>query len=629
MAEGPRDGYYHPERSWSLEGFLADLTHAEVIEMLESRRTTFAALHEQMRIDELFLLACAVIDTFGVNAIADYLSNFPDGFPIKVPSLLVDAVERQVNLLLVGETPIVDVLLPPNLHIGPDKEQRMRDDRDELKRILRALLSYIESYSAESPLRPAAFHLIALGMCVIAYPISRDRWPEHPFKVRGTPAAGQPYLTKAPRNPKEEQRLKRWERSRLGALPFDVHAVHPMTAFFDPYNEPMEDMIEEQYVDAAAFAKRYPQLELSPRGSGTNDSKLVIYCSADWWGMWLDGIPFLKGKNVNEDGMAENTTGVLWYKMAYGGHGYLSHKREWVYRIQGLVRGARDEMRSLITDFNAQEHLKSNYLFPPVDILVTGDEGVEEAERYHQGVASKWIHTDAAKIIREEIRQFPQGFFTMESLTRGLFEGHTGSNVLGGNWEGQETLGGIQSRQGLAKGGVRSPKQSMEQALQGMLSDMVYMQTLPELGEPLWLPTVKGYETLKPDRIPPATRFVVELSPPTPEDRQRQLQADLLRVEAGTLSQRTVMERDPDIEDVDEEMVRVDSDRVMRQGDTLKLVSEAATQKFQAWVAGQKNGAAEVGPEMAEPEPAAPTATVTRPPQIGTASVPPPTLAGG
>ena len=609
---------------------MADLTYDQVVEMLESRRTTFGPLHEQMRIDELFFLACALIDTYGTNAIADYLSNFPDGFPIKVPSLMVDAVERQVNLLLVGETPIVDVLLPPNLHIGPDKEQRMRDDRDELRRILRALLSYIESYSAESPFRPAAMHLIALGMCVIAYPISRDRWPEHPFKVRGTPEAGQPYLTRAPRNPKEEQRLKRWERSRLGALPFDVHAIHPMTAFFDPYNEPMEDMIEEQYVDAAAFAKRYPKLELSPRGNGSNNSILVTYCSDGWWGMWLDGQSLLKGKNVNEDGVAENTTGVLWYKMAYSGHGYLSHKREWVYRIQGLVRGARDELTAIISDFNAQSHAKLNYLFPPEEFVAKTDEAAEEAKTYRKGVGSTWVHGEDVTKVRQEILQIPNWFFSSESLTRGLFEGHTGSNVLGGNWEGQETLGGIQSRQGLAKGGVRAAKQSLEQALQGMLSDMVYMQTLPELGEPLWLPTVKGYEALKPDRIPPATRFVVEISPPTPDERQQQLQADLLRVEAGTLSQRTVMERDPDIEDVDEEMVRVDSDRVMRQGDTLKLVSEAATQKFQAWVSGQKNGVAEVGPAPPELQPAqtAPTTTVTRPPQNGTASVPPPTLAG-
>lgn len=610
---------------------MSDLKYTEIVDMLESRRTTFGSLHEQMRIDELFLLAASLIES-GSNAIEAYLSNFPKGFPLLVPSLVVDAVERQVNLLLVGETPNVKVLLPPDLHKGPAKEQRMRDDRDELERILRAFLAYIESYSAESPFRPAAMHLIALGMCVMAYPISRDRWPDHPFKVRGTPTDGMPYLTREPRNPKEMQRLKQWERSRLGALPFDVHPVHPMTAFPSPYVEPTDDMIEEQFVDAAAFVKRYPDLELAPRGTGTNDSKLVTYCSPDWWGMWLDTIPLLKGKNVNEDGVAENTTGVLWYKIAYSGHGYQSHKREWAYRVQGLVRAARDEVIAIISDFNAQNHAKLNYLFPPEEFKVASDTGAEEAKEWRQGVASTWLHGPDVERIRQEIRNIPQWFFNSESLTRGLFEGHTGSNVLGGNWEGSETASGILSRQGLAKGSIRAPKQSMEQAIQGMLSDMVYMHTLPELGEPLTVPTVKGYETLKPGRIPALTRMLVDLSPATPDERAQELKDSIARLETGTISQRTVIERDPEIEDKDEEMIRVDSDRVMRQGDTLTMIQEAAKQKFGAWLAQRGEGGPEVGPEAMgsqTPEPVTTAVNVAPPSQNGMAAEPPPGIAGG
>ena len=621
-------GAKSPKRTgFCLGGSMSDTKYegdSGITAMLQDRKTVFSELHTEMALDELFLLASSIL---GDQSILPYLMNFPEGFPAKIPSITMDAVMDWVDHLLTGETLHVRALMSPNLYQGEGKERRAKNDRDEVERILKALLARIESYSAESPLRPWALHTIALGLGVLGYPISRDQWPEHPFRVRGVAADDSPYgyNTREPRTPKEEDMLARWKRSRPGALPFDVHAVHPATFFFDPYHEPIENAIEEKKVNAAAFAKLYPHLELSPRGGG-NDSMLVTYCSPEFWGMWLDGIPLLKGKNVNEDGVAWNTTGVLWYKMAMSGHGYLSQESQWVYRIQGLVRAARDEIRAIISDFNIQEFYKTNYVFPGEDFLIRSPKGEAEADQYHKGIAAKWKHGEDVERIREEIRNIPQGFFSMESLTRSLLEGHTKARVLGGTFEGGETASGIISRQSLARGAIQSPKKSMEQALAGMLTDMVWMHS-QNLKEPLLIPTVNGYETLKPGRIPELTRLLVDLSPQTQEERTVELQDLLQRKGAHAASTQRILDADDKVEDKKQELINIDSDLLMTAEQTRNMALEEVGRRFTARIGNRSPATNGAAPEAAQaPSSVPPTA---QPPVPQATTAPPPVAPGG
>ena len=541
---------------------MADDTYAGVEEKLSDRESVFGELHADMRLDESMIIGGEVA-----------LRGFPGDFRAKVPPVAGDAVRRLRDQILVGEPADGHVRTPSPKHRGDDasKKQREKEDAEnvrELERWLRAELALIERNGHESPLMTVANHCIGLGLGVIAYPFVKGNLPKPPR-----------WHGRAPRDNRERQALQEYERKRRGAFPFDVYAVHPLTAFFDPYHTVIEDMIVKEEVLMGSYAGRFPHLNIPTKSFGSSGT-LVSYCSPEWYGYWLDGRPLLTGQGVNGDGCAPNPTGVLWYKMARSGFGFASGKAAWKDAIKGVIRDARPVILSLYTDYNVQEIMKLIYLFPPKNMLVKSEQGRQEAEDYRMGPGSVWLHGEDVVELPTDVTQIPQWAFQIQNLNTVTAEAHLGSRVLSGVDEGGNNASVLRTRVGLAEAPTRASKASIEAMASAMLSDMVYIQR-HKLEGPLSIPSSTGYVEFKTERITDDMIFEVDLTPLTPEEKAFRLDDGLKRLQVGAMSLITYLRLDPDIDDPEQERSEIDADTILKVGDVVKWASTEALRRVQ------------------------------------------------
>lgn len=552
---------------------MADLTHSEIKERLEDRRQVLASLHTQMAIDETFIVGSAVMND---ASLMQYLKGFPPGFLARIPPIAIDAVHRLRNQVIVGETPDV-ILKMPSSRRGEDKEERANEDKEEAERFLKAELAYIETVGTESPFLIAADHCFGLGLAVMAYPLVMDRLPKHPFKGRQA------------RNSREKTRMREYERQRRGAWPFDVHTVHPITAFFDVYHDPIEDMIIEQDILLGHYA-RFEHLGIGTAAYKTHGT-LVSYCSPQYYGYWLNDKPLLLAKDgANDEGIAPNTTGVLWYKMARAGWGFQTARNGWEYAIKGVIRDARALILSLITDYNVQEVMKLLYVWPEDEIEAKDEEGRAEVEERRRGPGALWVHGTKVRVIPSDGQQIPQWAFQVQNLNTGMAEAHLGSRVLSGVDE-DDTASGLRTRIGLAKAPTRTTQHALKRLASGLLSDIVYMQKY-ELGkESLMIPTSTGYASFEFSKLSDDAIIDIDFTPMTDEEKAFKLEDLVKRKQVGAASIKRIVYADPGIDDPEEEMIEIDADNIMAQGDLLKAASQEALRRFQERVSAPVPGA--------------------------------------
>ena len=548
---------------------MTDLKHSDVTAMLVDRHNVLDALHTQQAIDETFITGSAVL---GNADLMQYLRGFPDGFIARIPSISADAVQRLRNQIMVGETPDPKVLMSGS-HRGEKKKRKDREDQLELQRYLKAELEHLDAQSGM--FIEAADHILGLGMAVIAYPFLKSRVPANPFYSKRSG------LTRRPRNASEETKLLAYQRSRRGALPFAPKVVHPVCAFFDVYNTPIEDMITEEKVRLGELAPKYPHLAI-PTASYGAEGTLVSYCSAKWHGQWLNDKAVLTGKGVNEDGIAPNITGIMWYGMAKSGYGFPSAKG-FEHSIQGVIRGVRSAILSLITDYNVQEIMKLLYVWPEKDFTVTDGKGELEMDAYETGPNAIFVHGSSVRRNAVPAAQVPAWVFEVQNLNSSMMESHVGSRVLSGEDE-DDTASGLRTRLGLARAPTRITKRSLERMFAQMTMDMVWIQK-HEVGAPLCIPTAGGYEDFDASKIPDEARIDIDLTPATQEDISFQLDDLLKRKQAGAASTKRILETDPSVDDVEDELINIDADAIMAMGETLQTASAEANRRFQEKIA--------------------------------------------
>ena len=535
--------------------------------MAADRKQVFSRLHREWGYDEEILTASS---RFRDRSIMKYLDGFPPGFVAKVPSLAKDVVDVGVNQIMAGETPSVRILLPPDAHRDAAIAKKHSED---LARKCQALLWYVETFGTETPFRGMIQHALGLGLGVLAYPILWQRWPDHPLQLKSG-------KTREGRNAAERAKVEKWQRTRTG-LPIDVHAVHPRTALFDPDHDPIEDMIEEQLVSLGSFARDYPHLNL-PERSTQKTAKLVTYCSAEEYGIWLNEKPLLLPKDgANAEGIAENTTGVLWYKIARGGFGDRTYKGEWDYAIKGILRDGRDMILGHITNYNVMEAIRQVYGFPEDDISGETLEQAQDEAPTSRGPSARWLHSSKVKRNIPQTPPVPQVVF--QQLERqdeelGIHFGPYG-DALRGIYQA-ETASGLRTRISLGKSPYRAAKQSTEQAASAFLMDVFYY-VKKVLREPISFPGRDAIVTIRPDDIPDGARAVVDWAPPTPEEKGFELQDLLQKKEKDAASVRRILELDDDVDDVDEELANILADKTLAMPETLQMVSQMALADFQ------------------------------------------------
>ena len=544
-----------------------ETSYSDVRDCLEDRRSVLGPLHTQIAIDEMFIRGSAIL---GDSSLMQYLKGFPPGFIARIPSIGADAVQRLRNQIC-GEPPDVRVLRRGNRR-GEGRSEREREDQRALQEAIKAELAHLSSATTENPFITLADHAFGLGLAILYYPFDPANMPKHPFKLRtGT--------IRKPRDAKEERKLIEYERKRREARPFRFVPIHPVTAFWDAYCDPIEDIIFEEEFPLGTFAKKFPHLEIQSRSYGAT-AKLVTYWSATEYGYWLDGRPLLTKKDgANEDGIAPNRTGVLPVRMARAGFGFTTSKREPEYAIQGLIRGARPAILSLITDYNVQEVMKLLYVWPSEEFEVTGEQGQADLDAYARGPGSLWAHGTTVKRVSNDAQHGPpQWAFQIQNYNTGLAEAHMGSRVLSGMDE-DETAGGLRTRVGLARQPVRVTQQALEGMFSNAMMDILYIQK-HHMVQALVIPTANGWEEFDSKRIPDDARLAIDLTPNTPEDIAFQLDDLLKRKQQGAASTRRILELDPNVADVDDELAEIDSDTLMASGDLMKMAQEQAMNDY-------------------------------------------------
>lgn len=568
----------------------ADFGYRDINQWAAERRTALSRLAGEMEIDETFVDAAA---TWNTGRMESYLYGLPKGLRAKVPPLAKDAVDIAVNQVFVGESPEVRVMIPPKTYRDP---QKGREIRENLERKLQALLWYIETYTTETPLRSFTWDTLGLGQGVLWYPLSSDRWPADPFRLKDG-------RRREPKNAREREQERRWKSRRFRSLPWDVRSLHPRRVLFDTYNDPPEDVIVEEQVSLRKYAQRFPHVKATASGLQQNRAvPLLTYCSADWYGLWLDEQPLLtKKEGADEDGIAENTWGVLWAKFGRSGFGRQTYNGEWEYRIRGILRDVRDVIAMYVSAVNQVEAIRGAYAFPPMDISGPEHE-LAMLDRIVFGPAVIYKHSEQVRIKAMELPQVPPVVLQSIDMMQRFLEIHVGPEILRGVREGPETALGHEGRLSQAKAPLRPSRQSCQQGVAGMLMDMCQWVehheedrlTFPDIGE--------NIIELGPEDIPQVYRVTVNFAPPTSEEKARRQAERYQKMGNKVISRRHAMEWDDEIDDVEDELAEIYAETLLEQPALLEIVSQQASQQLRERL-GLPEGPAEAPEPIAAQEP--------------------------
>ena len=524
---------------------------------LALRRTQLSSLHQEMEHDDNFIHAAAV---WGDRAMVQYFRGLDPNGQLLMLSIADDVITTGLSQYVIGEHPSVEILLPRKAYTERPGDKRAREKHvRRLQDALEALLWQAETYSTETPVRTAGYHMLGLGLGVIGYPILWDRFPKHPMKSGY--GEGLPYRKpEAAWNALDRKHVSEFERRRAAALPLDFHAVHPRRVYFDIESDPPEDVIIQTNVLPGMYLQRYPHLEaVNSRGK---TARYTIYCSREHYGLWLNDQPLLTSKEgANADGFAKNRTGILWYRMARGGFGNQGFGNEWQYAIQGIVRGMRSLIVSKTIDYNVMGIMRQVYGIPPFKIKAeTIAEGTAAARRLHFGMGQVFIELPNELLSKIETPDVPAVVFQEMGETDRLIERHTWSDVMRGANPASETASGSSQRLSQGQASLATERSSLQNLLSGMLQDICHM-TKYEFREPLeLLSRDQGLVTLNPDDILDGMRIRVNSRPATPEEKMMDRRESIALIDARLRSRHTTLIQDPDVTDPEEELARIAAD---------------------------------------------------------------------
>ena len=491
----------------------------QVWQWLEERRSLLAKMHTQQRAAEEHYHWPMLQ---GKSAGALQLRGLPKDFIPKLPPLAKLGVDLGINIILPGDQPEIKVHLPDTAHRD---EALMQKHQEAIRTFLKAFFHQVYTLRMQTPVRDNGQKVIALGQAVVAYPFIKSRLGQHPLKMKNG-------SVREPRNPRERQAVLKWDRDRKAQMPWDVRSVHPTRVFFDLFHDPPRDYIEEQELSPKIAQSLYPDLAVEP-GSESSGVKRVIYCSDDWYGVWVDRVAVLPD---NMDGFVKNPRQRMWYRIAWSNWGDVSEFGEWEYMAKGMITDAIPLIQMYTVNLNLQEIAKSLGVFAQLKIAAI-DVAAAEAETKDWQVepAARWIY-DSSNIQNLEFMQYPglnPVVFQEQPLINALLELWFGPDILRGRHT-TDTASGLRTRMSKAQAVYRPPKASLEQMWAAVAMDILW-SIKEEIGEEVWIPALGGAISLKPEQIPDGTYISINLTPPSEEEKAFKLQEGLSRMEAGTL----------------------------------------------------------------------------------------------
>jgi hypothetical protein len=560
-------------------------SYEDIKAMLEERRSRYSTLHGEMEIDQDWIYAAA---TNASNLLAPYISGFPKGFRMKILPLAEMGVNVATDAIMIGERPSVTVAFPTDLHKSKAAEKQHKND---IKEWCEGFLEQADTRAIESPFRDVVKKGFGLGAGHLSYAIQWDAIPKPPKEKKNTR--------------KGKKAWAEYEHERAYCFPFDVKSIHPLSLFPDPNNDPPLDYIEETEVDLRSICQKYPHLldqkpewaqKLRPSASeagASNAVKRVTYVSKKYFAQYIDDVPLLI-EGADEDGVADNPSGYLWIRTAYSGFGEQDDKGRLEYRVRGIVRSARDSMAAIIADFNDTEVMRNIIAFPP---LIFGHEDEAKAQQYRDefryGPAESLVTDGRLQLSLPPQPDVPQAVFQNAEIANQILQLLYGPDIQRGVHR-EDTAAGQRTRLRQAQMPYQTMKVAMEQAIAGMLTDIL-CAIRDEFDGPVtvWKKLKNGRNlalTLDPKRIPAKFHISIDLSPPTEEERDYLSKKGLELLERGLISEERYMTEfaDANIEDPEAEMIERDAEMIIKLGPVQEWLANSAIEKTQQRLAAEQ-----------------------------------------
>lgn len=545
-------------------------TRDEILAMRDDRKSIYAKYHAELEMDEDFDRWSSTKE--GRAIAMKYLEGFPKGYVPKVLPLATLGVESGLNSIFVGETPLVDIDMPQGSH---RKDEREREHEEEIENWCRAWMHRVDTMQMSSVFRDLLRKQIVCGMGVLYYPPQWDLYPDPPDKSKHL----------------DKDAWERYEREKANCFPWSgIRSVHPRNCYPDPDNDLPQDLIIEEDVSLAAMLKAYPHLKENPKFTGRaagrltgseRTSKRLIYCSASYYAVFIDEIPALTEKEdgANKEGVAPNPTRRPWFRVVDGGFGDADHRGRPEYRFKGRIRDTRDIIIRLMTDINIIERVRMFAAFPP--LLVRGQmpdasDADKVAKQYTYGPGIVQAIPPGITFEKPPVHEVPPDVFRDLQESKSQYQMAYGVDPLTGQYR-DEPASGLRTRLAQARAPYRTPKRNAEQAIAGMLEDILLGQ-LPELDGPVLV------ESLKLSRpVPDGIVIHVDLSPPTEEELQARREVAKQLLELG-VSHRTVLSEQLDIDDPKAEMVQRAIEDIGKQGPIIESIVRTVIGQYQRFL---------------------------------------------
>ena len=562
-------------------------TQADVFAWKEQRKRVLGPMHDRMRVADEWLHADEQ-----PSPIVKYINRgVPAGHNWSVFPYAWTVLNRGVNQVHTAEVPQVTYELPAEYK---RRYKNAADDEKACQQALQSIIYRAVTGSTENPFLDGLHQQLGLGQGCLSYHFDYDRLPKRPDHAKGTP--------------EEEEAWETWERLRAEVLPWRIESLHPTWVLPDIHNDPPQDFIIERPVSLADMAERFPKLGLDSTTAGGSGSeptaKYVEYVSREWYGCWVNAMPVTEVEGADEDGIAPNTLGHVWYSNFWSGLGKKDEFGSWNRRGVGMIQRGISEFAGLTFDDNWLDIIKRSYMPKYLAKGPTAELAAEATADIDPLSGAVAALPDGISFGPMDGPEVPEALIQDKRDRQQRIEQLYGPGLLSGTYH-SEPASKMAARMEAARGPYRVPKKNIEQAVATMLGDILWdIKHEPDLADGYHgsYEQGKGQDRrryavyLKPSQIHPGGKITVDFSPPTPEDKAFKVEDARAKQEYHWISAETAMKAGAEVEDTVEEMAQIMADQVMATPEFIGFQTQIAIQALQSQYGAPMAPAAQMGP---------------------------------
>lgn len=484
-------------------------TFADVRDALARRKKALSGMHTDMQADEDLHYWSG--DTQqqvrnGLNA----LKGLPAGFEPRFPPFAYEGVMVGLNRISAGDAPEVNIRLSDESGQDPESESTRRRI-DTMNKWANAWLYTVATFSTENPLRDLPMKQLKMGAGALSYAIDYEAWPDYPLGTK-IDDRGQRVPKREPKNRAETRAVEKWQQKRKGAFPWKVVSLSPVALYFDTDRDPPRDYIIEDEVSGREAVACYPHLE-GQVDEKAEKLKRIQYCAEDWYGIWIHERACLTAEDAAVDGVAPNSYGRPWIRMAWSGWGDSSSTNDWAKKGAGVLRHGRAIVLELCEAWNEMRALGLTQAFPGTELIGPDDETAVLMQQLDAGPAAINRHTANVQMRWRESPTTPDIVLKRYEVAKEQYSDHFGEPVLKGAPR-SEPAASQRARSTSASLPFEVTQVSDQQLVSGMLTD-IFGMVKNHLREPV---TVRGV-TLRPEDIIEEVIIDTNYTPLTDEEK--------------------------------------------------------------------------------------------------------------